>query len=158
MSLPEEIGLSEEIELKAPGAPIVHETLDGEAVIINLQSGTYYSLQGIGAVLWQDIVAGTTPRGLRDRLVRELSVTAAVAVAAIDAFLADLAAEGLVAADRPLSPMSAEPGTVSAELAPALALQRYTDVQELLALDPVHDVDEVGWPVKPAATRLESEA
>ncbi len=26
-------------------------------------------------------------------------------------------------------------------------LQRYTDMQDLLLLDPIHDVDEVGWPV-----------
>ena len=36
----------------------------------------------------------------------------------------------------------------------ALTLQRFTDVQALLALDPVHDVDEVGWPVKAPATDL----
>jgi hypothetical protein len=25
-------------------------------------------------------------------------------------------------------------------------LERYTDMQELLLLDPIHDVDESGWP------------
>jgi hypothetical protein len=25
-------------------------------------------------------------------------------------------------------------------------LERYTDMQELLFLDPIHDVDESGWP------------
>ena len=28
----------------------------------------------------------------------------------------------------------------------APALTRYTDVKDLLVLDPVHDVDEMGWP------------
>ncbi len=26
------------------------------------------------------------------------------------------------------------------------ALETYTDMQELLLLDPIHDVDETGWP------------
>jgi hypothetical protein len=25
-------------------------------------------------------------------------------------------------------------------------LERYTDMQELLLLDPIHDVDQTGWP------------
>jgi len=25
-------------------------------------------------------------------------------------------------------------------------LERYTDMQELLLIDPIHDVDETGWP------------
>ena len=28
----------------------------------------------------------------------------------------------------------------------APALQKYSDMQELLLLDPIHDVDEAGWP------------
>jgi hypothetical protein len=27
-----------------------------------------------------------------------------------------------------------------------LSLRTFTDLQELLLLDPIHDVDEVGWP------------
>jgi hypothetical protein len=28
-------------------------------------------------------------------------------------------------------------------------MQRYTDVEELLMIDPVHEVDEAGWPLQP---------
>ncbi len=32
---------------------VTHETIDGEAVIINLDSGSYYSLVDVGATVWQ---------------------------------------------------------------------------------------------------------
>ncbi len=32
---------------------ITHETVDGEVVIVNLASGSYYSLNGAGASIWR---------------------------------------------------------------------------------------------------------
>ena len=40
------------------GDQIVHETIDGETVVINLDSGSYYSLEGSGADLWSRLLAG----------------------------------------------------------------------------------------------------
>ena len=31
---------------------VTHETIDGEAVIINLDSGNYYSLVEVGSFIW----------------------------------------------------------------------------------------------------------
>jgi hypothetical protein len=31
---------------------------------------------------------------------------------------------------------------------PGLAIHRFTDLQELLFLDPVHEVDDEGWPMR----------
>ena len=31
---------------------VVHETIDGETIIIHLGTGTYYSLDGVGADIW----------------------------------------------------------------------------------------------------------
>jgi hypothetical protein len=30
------------------------------------------------------------------------------------------------------------------------AIERFDDLEELLVLDPIHEVDEAGWPVTPA--------
>ena len=32
----------------------------------------------------------------------------------------------------------------------APTLQKYSDMQDLLLIDPVHEVDETGWPNRPA--------
>ena len=146
--------LSDDTRLTARGNPIVHETLDGEAVIINLHSGTYYSLQGVGAVLWQALVESTTVAELGRRFADETSLAADAVGPAMERFVAGLYDEALIAVEPPPSGRPSEAGVVPGEIAEALALQRFTDVQELLALDPVHDVDEVGWPVKAPTTGL----
>ena len=145
--------LTDDTRLTARGNPIVHETLDGEAVIINLQSGTYYSLQGVGAVLWQDLVRSTTVAELGRRLAIEAVLADEALRPALDQFVAGLYDEALIAVEPPPAGAPAE-GAVPEVVREALALQRFTDVQALLALDPVHDVDEVGWPVKAPATGL----
>jgi CubicO group peptidase (beta-lactamase class C family) len=43
---------------------VVHESIDGEAVIINLESGAYFSADGAGAVAWQRIAGGASPADL----------------------------------------------------------------------------------------------
>ena len=39
---------------------VTSETVDGETIIINLESGNYYSLDGAGSAMWELIVAGHT--------------------------------------------------------------------------------------------------
>ena len=50
---------------------VVHETIDGETMLIHLGTGTYYSLDGAGAEIWQLLAAGasreTLMAGARDR-------------------------------------------------------------------------------------------
>ena len=39
---------------------VTHETLDGEVVIINLDTGSYYSTNSAGATIWNLIDAGAS--------------------------------------------------------------------------------------------------
>ena len=39
---------------------VVNETIQGEAIVIHLGTGTYYSLQGTGAAIWDARSAGVT--------------------------------------------------------------------------------------------------
>jgi hypothetical protein len=39
---------------------VTHETVDDEVVIINLDSGSYYSMSGIGAAIWSLIDSGAS--------------------------------------------------------------------------------------------------
>ncbi len=61
----------------------------------------------------------------------------------------ELVAESLIvpAKDAPVGASSEPLGTAGPEAPFVLpVLERYTDMQELLLLDPIHDVDESGWP------------
>lgn len=134
---------------------VVHETIDGEVVIINLDSGTYYSLNKAGADVWEGIAAGA---GLDDlfRMVSErYDGDSAAITESVRSLLAELQGEQLIVPDanagRAAFPLTGGKRP-KAPFEPC-ALQKFTDMTELLLLDPVHDVDEPGWPIrKPAGT------
>jgi hypothetical protein len=41
---------------------VVGEVIDGEVMVINLDTGVYYSVTGAGAAVWPMLVGGATPR------------------------------------------------------------------------------------------------
>lgn len=128
---------------------IVHESLDGEVVIVNLRNGRYYSLADVGATFWEQIVAGSHSSQLV-AFARSRFADSGEIESEIDKFLKELAEEGLVQ----LSPGEAVIASVSvpADAPPfqAPVLGKHKDMEGLLLLDPVHDVSDQGWPSVPA--------
>jgi hypothetical protein len=134
---------------------VMSETIDGEVIIINLATGTYYSLKDVGAEIWSLVDGGATAEDISASLASRYEAPSSAILDAVGAFLADLANEELVAA------MSDENGAARADdirvvengsdRAPfrAPALEKYTDMQELILLDPVHEVGAAGWPHRP---------
>ncbi|MGE0598732.1 MAG: hypothetical protein AB7J35_02765 [Dehalococcoidia bacterium] len=118
---------------------VVDESVDGEVLIVHLGTGAYYSSRGAGDVAWRLLAAGKT--------VTEVSDSHGIHPEALSLFVDQLVAEELV------RPRTTAPGDVNG-LAPVPGeptLEKYTDMQELLLLDPIHDVEEAGWPMaKPA--------
>jgi hypothetical protein len=141
---------------------VVHEVIDGEAVIINLESGAYFSADGAGAVAWQRIAGGASPADLALTLAERYDGGADAIGEAVTRFVDSLRREGLIRPAEPgddlpvPSPVAQPPltgpgpvGQPSAAARPGLnglELRIFTDLQELLLLDPIHDVDEIGWP------------
>ena len=35
---------------------VVHETIDGETILLHLKTGNYYSFDALGALIWQSII------------------------------------------------------------------------------------------------------
>jgi hypothetical protein len=142
------------------GPNIAHETVDREAILIHLEHGTYYSLAEAGACVWDVVVRGGNAADAVAAVVAAYDVSDAAAAPAVASLLDALVAEGLVAADDaapddaapalPLSAGTAPDGERRPWTAPELA--RFTDMQDLLLADPIHEVADAGWPhVKPAA-------
>jgi Coenzyme PQQ synthesis protein D (PqqD) len=137
---------------------VVSEIIDGEAVIMNLKSGNYYSTEGVGSVLWHGIELGRTYPQLLDLVKTAFPTVPENLAAAIDPFIDELMTHELI---REIPAESA--GALSDELelarvngsgefrAPVLNV--YADMKDLLLLDPIHDVDEVGWPTPKSADR-----
>lgn len=126
---------------------VVHDTLDGEVLAIRNDTGTYFSMVGPAADVWACILAGLDAVATGAVLVSRYEVGPDAASAAVSAFVAELLEQQLVvdaaaavvagAAPRPLEPLLPwEPP----------ALEVYTDMQDLLLFDPIHEVRPEGWP------------
>ena len=131
---------------------VVAESIDGEVIIINLNSGAYYSSLGTGGAIWEALVANHSIDETLDLLAAHYERPRSEIEAEVTHFVAQLLDEALLLE-------SAEPVPVSGlELAQPASfetpvLSKYTDMQELLLLDPIHDVDpSIGWPF-PKATK-----
>lgn len=132
-------------EINSPNA--VGEVIDGEAIILNLKSGDYFSCLNVGAAIWRGIETGI---GI-DMLTHELHARFPDATASIDEDVAGFIARLL---EHQLIRPSAGLGTASPGEDPLLGVERYSkpelqaysDMKSLLLLDPVHDVGEEGWP------------
>ena len=125
---------------------VVDESVDGEVLIVHLGTGAYYSARGTGNLVWQMVASGATC----EAAASALGNGAGPALPAIERFVTELVEEGLI---RPRSIPPREAPAVSTPVTfTEPVLEKFTDMQDLLLLDPIHDVEDEGWPnAKPAA-------
>jgi hypothetical protein len=124
---------------------VVHETIQGETILIHLKTGAYFSLSGSGPEIWSLAVDGWS----EDAAIAELGRRYPDAEGVADAtrsFLRDLVREELLdeAPGEGEEPPGAELPSGRPFAAPVL--QKYTDMQYFLLLDPIHEVEAAGWP------------
>ena len=74
----------------------VSSELDGEAVILNLESGTYFGLDEIGARIWSLLQEPKSIVEIRDTLLDEYEVEADRCEEDLLALLEELKAAGLI--------------------------------------------------------------
>ena len=138
--------------LNAP--PNVGEIIEGEVMVINLDSGVYYSITGAGAAAWPMLLGGATAREIGNALARHYGIDAVTAERDVDAFVERLVGEEIL---RPLADGAAAAGVaVPEDVATApysgFGFERFEDMQALLVIDPVHEVGDFGWPLRAAAS------
>ena len=148
---------------------VIQETFDDEVVIINLDSGNYYSLDKVGAELWGFIEQRATTGEMIETIARRYEGERQELEKAIAQFLSELEQEKIIAAltepDTEAKPRitieseigeseisESETGESKTDRATGKpqfevpVLHKFTDMQELLLLEPIHEVDETGWP------------
>lgn len=137
--------------LKVNEPNVVHETIDGETILLDLNTGNYFSLEGPGAVIWGYIQKTGDWKKVIATMAAADESKHAVIDKSIREFVKELLSEGLLVEG---SPDAAADGDAALEtqlknavtdfIAPTV--NKYSDMQDLLLLDPIHDVDEKGWP------------
>lgn len=131
---------------------VVHETIDGETLLIDLLSGTYFSLRESAAEIWHLLLARGSVELAAAELVRRYPDDAAAVEPAVRRFAEQLRDLELLR-DGPgpaaAGPAPAAPPSTSAAPAAFVApvVETFTDMQYFLMLDPIHDADaDAGWP------------
>lgn len=117
---------------------VIGKVLGDEAIIINLATGSYYAMPGVGAVIWQAIEEGCSLHEIAVRVSASYEVSVEQAGADVLDLANRLIQEGVaaLAADTP-APRSS-PAAPPASRAPYATpqLTAYSDMRNLLALDP----------------------
>jgi len=127
---------------------VMFEVFDEEVLVLNIEAGIYYSLSGASAEIWQWLVGGADAEAVKQAVRARYAGDAAAIDSAVTRLIDKLAAEELVISDDRDAPAFAIPDAAG-ERQPFVepAIEIYNDLQDLLLLDPVHDVDERGWPI-----------
>lgn len=133
---------------------VINETLDGESVMINLETGFYYSLDPVGTMIWESLQRPITPGDiityLQDHYPNSASVIETDITNLIDELLNEKLIVPFAAATMKTTDESSQLFEQVCETLPSKyskpTLNKFGDMQDLLLLDPIHEVDEDGWP------------
>ena len=128
----------------------VHETLDGETIVIHLDSGSYYSLTGSGSEIWALLGTGGSVADICNELARRHARSESDIRDEVDSFIAELEREALVEPDGAPATGLPAPAAVSNGTWQPPRLERYDDMRDFLLVDPIHEVDDAGWPNRKA--------
>ncbi len=129
---------------------VSHDLIDGEIILIHLLTGSYYSIQKVGALIWSDLANGASIGNIIDCLKNIFVQNEYPIEDAVRSFIDHLVREELLE-ENPDAQPDPTASLLTAGWDPKEAfdppvLQVYTDMQTLLLLDPIHEVDEAGWP------------
>jgi hypothetical protein len=127
---------------------VLYELFDDELVAIHLETGSYHSLVAAAADAFVLLAEEATVPELAQALSRKYAAGTDQIAAALGEFIAQLQRENLISvvetrkARGPLQIPGDETGL--AFVSPTVAA--FHELQGLFLIDPIHEVDERGWP------------
>ncbi len=118
---------------------VTHQNIEGEVIAIHMARGTYHSLTGAAAVVWGELVS--EPQSV-ETLNDAFDAAPKDSLQRLQALIEQLVEQDLV-----------EPADITAATSmnnrvawEEPVMESFDDMQDLLLADPIHDVDERGWP------------
>jgi hypothetical protein len=126
---------------------ISFETFEEEVVLINLRKGFYYSFEQVGKTIWALLEQRQSTDSIIQKIHQLYQGDPEEMTEAILSFLHHLEEEEMVvrqAEEGRVVSISEEVVHKQPFTAPVLC--KHHDLQDLLLLDPIHEVNEAGWP------------
>ena len=125
-----------------------YEQFDDELVVVNIETGKYYALRNEATVIYKACLQHATCDEIGAYLASIYTVEENRLKVELEAFLLKLCTEGLIVAlaERIKNPEFTAPAIAKKPfLNPGFEV--HEDMQDLLMLDPIHEVAVAGWPV-----------
>lgn len=125
---------------------VISEPMDEDLVVINLDNGCYYSFNKTAAQLWNQLEQGFSINQAASQMALLCKSEEAQVLADFLSFVDRMLAEQLIRACEGNS--KDWPPLKNGQGGPFLkpSFEKYSDMQEMLLLDPIHEVSEAGWP------------
>ncbi|MEK9500344.1 PqqD family protein [Gaopeijia maritima] len=130
---------------------VAFQEIEGEAILINFDTGCYFSANETGSALLELADSGASTATLVQGLAERCGMESTEVEAAVAAFLNDAESEGIVVPFESDGSAQGPPEAAERLAYDAPRLEKFDDLQDLLMLDPIHDVDQVGWPMQAPA-------
>lgn len=144
-----------QLKFKINHPHVVAECFDAEVVAINLNTGSYYSMGKSGVTIWALVSTGARLHDIMAEVNQRCSGEPPAMKQAAQKFMAELQQPQLIVVQANGNPpdFSAPSTSSTAPLCEKMSfdppvLCEYSDMQDLLLLDPIHEVDSQGWPKK----------
>ena len=126
-----------------------------EVLIVDTESGRYFSLRGCAVDIWSLIESGVKVNDIIAELGRRYEGAPEEVGAAMHRCLDDLLVNNLVReAEAGSGEITVSSGSTPRQSLMAPIVERFTDMENLLLLDPIHNVSDMGWP-QPASPALD---
>jgi len=128
-----------------------HETVEGEIIIIDMDEGNYFSMRDTSAMIWELIASGLSHSGIISALYSASDASSEYISESVGTFLTQLVSEQILQEQSAETEDAIEIKLASLDFQ-APTFDKYTEMQDLLTLDPIHEVDETGWPNRAETT------
>ncbi|HEX2582571.1 MAG TPA: PqqD family protein [Chlamydiales bacterium] len=133
---------------RIPQTRVVYEILSTEVIVVDFTTGNYYALIHVARQIWQLIEQRASVDQMAQLLSNRYQRENLTVLQDLRQFLEELLENQLIeSTDQGENPEATLPPSEGWKY-DIPKLQKYTDVQSLLLLDPIHEVAEAGWPAK----------
>lgn len=132
---------------------IISDVFGEEVVLVNLESGVYYSLRDSATQFWIRIFNHYSIEEISQELLSIYDLPESELHSEINQFINQLLETKIIKeSDKSEKNELDSPCPTEKRTFISPVLETFSDMQEILLLDPVHDVDKDGWPISNKGT------
>ena len=119
---------------------------DGIAIIINSQTGIYYGMNEFSTSIFEKLISGCPDDEILNALKTLPNVPTDVLAKKLNAFISDLTTKELILETPAKTHIACSFSPEICQEGFDLSCDEYSDAQEMLMADPIHEVkEELGW-------------